>query len=326
MESPSLSNSKAPMSPLDFGIDLITFFHPGFWNLESESDVIAYGMANPRPFWDRMLDTLDGTGITGIELTFAPFGWTEMVRAYGSAAGVQAALDGRGLKIASGFFADVAIEGRLDDAEQQASLIDRAEKYAAFLAEMGAELLVMGLPMRSSWNQKPPVFVDLPMAAAVADFCNRLGAATLRHGVRLALHTEAHSIFSLPRDVDLIMTLTDPVYVGFCPDTAHLLLGGADPVAVVERHIDRVILAHWKDATGSMPLYISIDETIHQAHRPYFCALGSGRVDWQRWARLMRDRDVRGWAVLEIDAVADPGREIRRSLDYVNTCLRPIFG
>lgn len=311
------------MAKLDFGVDLITFFHHGFWGLADEAAVIAYGKAEPRAFWDRMLDTLAGTGITGIELTFAPFDWQGTLAAYGSVEGVRAALDARGLRLATGFFADVAIEGRLDDAAQRDDLIRRAGDYADYLVALGSDVMVMGLPMRTSWDAQPPRFVDLAQAQEVADFCNRLGAEVLRRGVRLALHTEAHSIFSLARDVDLFMLLTDPIYVGFCPDTAHLLLGGADPVAVVERHVERVVVAHWKDALGAMSNHVPVDENIHLAHRPHFCALGTGRVDWPRWMRLLRDRDVGGWAIVEIDAVADPATETRRSMDYVRASLLP---
>lgn len=310
---------------LKFGIDLITFFDPSFWGVASEADVVALGRAEPRSFWDRMLDTLQATGATGIELTFSPFSWEDTLAAYGSVAAFKSELDRRGLELATGFFADVAIEGDLMSTSKQAEYIRRADLYAEYLAALGAETMVMGLPMRKSWDAEPPMFVDLAMGTAVAGFCNQLGATIRRRGIKLALHTEAHSIFSQARDVDLLMLLTDPVYVGFCPDTAHLVLSGADPVDVVARHLDRVVVTHWKDAIGSMPKDIPIDGDVHLRHRPYFCELGRGRVDWQRWMRLLRDSSHSGWAIIEIDAAANPGEAVKRSLDYVRTSLLPIY-
>lgn len=306
---------------LSFGVDLITFFHPAFWGLADEQEVIAYGNSQPRPFWDRMLDTLQGSGVSGIELTFAPFGAEGLIAAYGSIEAAKTELDRRGLAIASGFFADVAIEGGVGDAAVEARWLEKADAYAGALAAWGSDLMVMGLPMRTSWDANPPVFVDLDFAKAAADFSNRLGALTLRHGVRLALHTEAHSTFCQPRDIDLLLMLTDPVYVGFCPDSAHILLSGGDPVEVAARHVERIAVAHWKDALSAMPINIPIDHGIHHAHREYFCAIGDGTVDFDAWAQLMVSKTDQKWAILEIDAVPDPLTETRKSLAFARTVL-----
>lgn len=311
------------MKRLTFGVDLITFFDPAFWGVGDESAVIALGHAEPRMFWDRMLDELAATAIEGIELTFAPFDWRSTLVAYGSASAFADELARRGLRLSTGFFADVAIGGGLEDPARCQHYLDEADRYAAYLATLGVEVMVMGLPMRRSWDAEPPLFVDLDLGRTVGDFCNRLGAALLRHGVRLALHTEAHSIFCTSRDIDLLMLLTDPVYVGFCPDTAHITLAGSDPLAVVERHKDRVIATHWKDATGAAPRLQTIDATIHHKHRAYFCSLGGGIIDWPAWLRLLRTIGFDGPSILEIDAVPDPRGELIRSLAYVNDVLIP---
>ncbi|WP_232495622.1 sugar phosphate isomerase/epimerase family protein [Novosphingobium kaempferiae] len=306
---------------LSFGVDLITFFHPGFWGMTDEEAVVTFGREQPRAFWGRMLDTLQESGVTGIELTFDPFGPESLIAAYGSIESAKAELDRRGLAIASGFFADVAIEGGVGDAEVEARWLERAESAAKALAAWGSDIMVMGLPMRTSWDAEPPVFVDADFARKSASFCNRLGALTLRHGVRLALHTEAHSTFCQPSDIDLLMMLTDPVYVGFCPDSAHILLSGGDPATVVARHIERVVTAHWKDAKGPMPINIPIDHGIHHAHREYFCAIGEGTVDFDAWAALMISKADQKWAILEIDAVPDPLTETRKSLAFAGEVI-----
>ncbi len=304
---------------LSFGVDLITFFDPGFWDLEDEGQVIAYGKSEPTAFWNRMLDTLAQSGIRGIELTFSPFGAGDLIAAYGSAQAAGEELARRGLVIAGGFFADIAIEGGLGDPEREAKWLADGEALARQIAGWGGTSMVIGLPMRASWDAEPPVFVDLQMGQLAASLANRLGALTLRHGVKLALHTEAHSMFCQPSDIDLLMMLTDPVYVGFCPDSAHILLSGGDPVEIARRYAERIVTAHWKDATGPMPIAVPIDGGIHHAHRPYFCALGAGSVDFEGWARVMSARTDLEWAILEIDAVPDPLKEIRSSLAFART-------
>jgi sugar phosphate isomerase/epimerase len=313
------------MTNLRFGVDLITFFDPDFWGVENAQAIGERARADPRAFWDRILDELAQSQTRGIELTFAPFDWRGTIAAYGSAERFAAELAKRDLHLATGFFVNVAIGGDITDPAVQDAHVADALAYADYLAAVGATVMVVGLPMRRSWDDTPPLFVDLALASTIADFCNRLGAAVLRHGIRLALHNEAHSVFCTARDIDLFLLLTDPVYVGFCPDTAHMVLSGADPITVVDRHRDRLLATHWKDATGPAPERQPIDADIHKSHRAFFCALGSGCVDWPAWMRLMRDIGFTGPAILEIDAVRDPRAAMEQSMNFVSTSLLPIY-
>lgn len=313
------------MTSLTFSLDLITFFDPAYWGVPDAPSVGALARTDPRAFWDRILDELGSSPVRGIELTFAPFDWRGTLEAYGSPGGFADALAARGLHLSTGFFSNIAVGAPVTDPGQADAYIAEAELYADYLVAMNAPVMVMGLPMRKSWDASPPQFVDITYASVIADFCNRLGAAIQRCGARLALHNEAHSTFSTSRDVDLFMMLTDPVYVGFCPDTAHLVLEGADPVAVVDRHRDRVCATHWKDAVGAFPTQQPIDGNIHKAHRPYFRALGAGSIDWSAWIGLMRDIGFTGPAIIEIDAVQNPRAAIQSSMDYITTSLLPII-
>lgn len=305
-------------------IDLITFFHPDFWGLKSEQDVVNFGMASPLPFWERMLQVLSKTEIDGIELTFAPFDWRGLLRAYGSIEAARSRMEEAGLLIASGFFADVAIEGGTDFAGSQDRWIGEASEYADFLNEMGSGALVMGLPMRDEGYAKGG-----PLASpkgleytAIADFCNRLGAVLNDKGVSLALHTEAHSTFCTSQEIDRLLAATDSSDVHFCPDSAHLVLAGDDPLKVASTHRDRIVIAHWKDAIGPMPANIEIDDDIHHKHRPFFCTLGKGCIDWAQWAKVLWSPPTAQWTILEIDAVRDPFDAIKASLAFVRQVER----
>jgi sugar phosphate isomerase/epimerase len=310
---------------LKFGVDLVTFFHPGFWGGHDHAAIVEFARRTPRIFWNKMLDGVAASGVTGVELTFPPFDWKSAVATYGSVEGFAEALESRGLHLASGFFNDIASADDFSDAATQKMIVEAAVDYADFLAACGGEVMVAGLPLRQSPGVEPPAFFDLSEAQRLADLVNRVGAQVAARGVKFALHTEAHSVFAMARDIDLMMLLTDPVYVHFCPDTAHMVLVGGDPVQIVERHHERVAIAHWKDATGPMPADTPIGTDIHDRHRPYFCRLGTGRVDWPAWSRLLRDRGLTGWAILELDAAPDPVGDIADGLALVRQALMPIF-
>lgn len=293
-----------------FATDVITFYHPDFWGLDSADAVRERAAANPREFWERLMDALAETEVTGIELTFAPGDIGSVLRAYGTAAAFRDALATRGLSVVSAFVADSeAPDWRHGD--NLPAIVADAERRAAFLAETGAELLVTGLPMRTTFGTRPPFFVDAPYMTRMADIAHAVGEAVARHGVKLAFHTESHSTLWYERDIDLFMSLTDPRYVWLCPDSCHIALGGGDPVAVARRHAPRIALAHWKDAVRPIDVHLTIDETIYAQQQPYMAEPGTGIVDWPGWAEAMSRTPGAGTVLIELDEAADPVAALR---------------
>ena len=297
-----------------YGVDLITFYHPSFWDLATYDDVMELRRKDPSLIWTRILDALTDAGISAFEMTFPPADASSAVEVFGSARGFREELRSRGLSLISSYHSGSGWRAGSDLAAE----VDKAQELAEFVAEAGGELIVAGLPMRTSRDSVPPQFVDLAFASAVADFAHTVGDATLRLGVKTALHTEAHSTFCTRRDIDLILTLTDPEYVYFCPDTAHITLAGGSAVDVVAPHAGRVVIAHWKDAVGRMPEGFPIDHaTIHDQHQKYMCALGSGVVDWAAWAQLYDTTAGQPWRLLELDATPDPVQAMRAAKAFI---------
>ncbi|MGH1523505.1 TIM barrel protein [Leifsonia sp. L25] len=217
----------APATTRAFGVDLITFFDPGFWGLTGREELEALAAAEPRRVWDTILDSLLEAGVAEFEMTFAPADRLTAIAAYGSVEAFAAELERRGLSVVSAYFADIEHAEDVTDPATRAAILAAAETEAAFLAGIGASFLVAGLPMRRNNAQGDGLApVDLATALPIADIANEVGAIAKRHGVTLALHTESHSVFWTPRDVDLFLLLTDPFLVAFCPDTGHIVLGG----------------------------------------------------------------------------------------------------
>lgn len=306
-------------APVRYGVDLITFFDPAAWGLDSREALQSAADDDPRWFWNGVLDRLVESGVSVLECTFPPADIGTAARAYGSVAAFRAELDRRGLSVVSAYFAD--LEHADLSREHIADELEAAADAAATLVEeAGGSFLVMGLPMRTTSDRGGLAPVDLALATTIASLVHRVAAATDAHGVKSLLHPESHSTFWTSRDVDLMMLLTDPFLVGLCPDTGHLVLGGADPVAVIARHADRIGLLHWKDAAGPFLERVPVDAEVFVRHRDYFRPLGDGIVDWAGIARVLAARDIDGPVLLELDATPDPvGRlvDARRHLDAV---------
>lgn len=318
---------------IKFATDLVTYYAPSFWGgsggMDDVGQAIASGKWDPLQFWERILGCSQEAGLDGIELTFPPGDWHSALAAYGSTGGFASALGGRGLEVCSGFFST-----RLPGTDRRANfadpadhhqLVEMATAYAQFLQACGSEIMVTALPLRKSRDADPPLFVDLRLAENIASVLNSMGHATLKHGVKLALHPEAFSVFRNSRDVDLFMMLTDPTYVFLCPDTAQFSVAGSSPIEIVKRHRDRLLITHWKDAVCPAPADVSIDETIFARQIQWFAPVGTGVVDWPAWMRLLRDLQYKGWAVFELDASADPVNDLRSIRNYVQGALSPIY-
>ncbi|MFF4117471.1 sugar phosphate isomerase/epimerase family protein [Streptomyces sp. NPDC001714] len=307
-----------------FATDIITFYHPDFWGLGSADAVRDRALADPVAFWERVMDAMAESGVTGIELTFAPGDIGSVLRAFGSASAFRRELSDRGLSLVSAFVADSDAPGWRDDGSLPAIVAD-AERRAAFLAEAGADLLVAGLPMRQTFGARPPFFVDADYMKRMADVAHAVGEAVTRHGVKLALHTESNSTLWYERDIDLFMALTDPQYVWLCPDSCHIALGGGDPVAVARRHAPRIALAHWKDAAGPIDTHLTIDETVYAQQQRYMTELGTGIVDWPGWAEAMSRTPGADTVLIELDEAPDPVAALRTGTAVARASLGSCF-
>ena len=295
--------------------DIITFYHPAFWGLRTFDEVLAQGAAHPEAFWRKVLQALVDAGIEGVELTFGPGSIENATKAFGSAAAFKSVLDGHGLKVVSAFVADGP---RWDGSADAAAIVADAERRAAFLSELGAAFLVAGLPMRKTFGTQPPVFIDARYMERMADIAHAVGEAISAQNIKLVVHTESNSTLWYERDIDLFMSFTDPRYVGLCPDSCHIILGGGDPVRVAQRYDQRIALAHWKDALGPIDRHLVIDATIFDEQQRFMADFGQGIVDWAGWAAAMDRTPGRGIALFELDVATDPIAALREGRAVVS--------
>lgn len=290
--------------PATFATDLVTFYDPRFWGLLTPAELEQWTIEHPARFWETVLNSLTASGFQGMEVTFGSGSIESALRAFGTAEAFRAELHDRALSVTSAFMAGVDAPDWLT--ADTGTIVADAVRRATFLAEVGGSVLVTGLPLRRTFGERPPFFVDLGYMTRMAHIAHAVGEAVSRHGVRLAFHPESNSTFWYERDIDLFLSLTDPEYVWFCPDSCHIALGGGDPVAVARRHQSRIALAHWKDAKRPVGAPLVIDDTIWDQMPAYMTELGTGIVDWQGWAEVMAGTPSRDTVLIELDAAQDP--------------------
>ncbi len=149
------------------------------------------------------------------------------------------------------------------------------------------------------------------------------------HGVTLAVHPHAGTHIESGREIDLVFGGPGGEAPRLCLDTGHILIGGADPVAVLGRYGDRVALVHAKDVDGPLLDRLGAGETTYRdaVGDGLYCDFGDGLLDWGGIADGLAHAEFAGWIVAEQDRELlkgdpRPAASLRRNRDF----LRRAFG
>ena len=137
---------------------------------------------------------------------------------------------------------------------------------------------------------------------AIADGLNELGRRIADLGILVAPHPHIWGPIERQSEIERLMAYTDPDLVYLTPDTAHVNLGGGDPVMIVDRYWHRIAALHWKDTKASYRGYTGPTPTVamHQQEILYK-DLGSNGVDHVAIWGIVRERDYRYWITLDLD-------------------------
>jgi inosose dehydratase len=136
----------------------------------------------------------------------------------------------------------------------------------------------------------------------LAETLNAIGEQTARFGIRAAPHPHIWGPMEREHEVRRVLELTDPKYVWITADTAHLTLGGMDPIRIIRDYFSRIAEIHYKDCD---PKYRGNNSTpTQEMHREktLYLNMGAGGVDFRAVHRLLLDRGYRGWITLDYDA------------------------
>ncbi len=208
-------------------------------------------------------------------------------------------------------------------AARQQTIDDHVAFARDFLAVFGCQHFKINMGSRPAQGTTD---ADL---GAIADTLNELGRRTAEYGILLAPHPHIWGPVERPEEVQRILELTDPEYVALTLDTAQILLGGGDPLALFADHYDRVVALHWKDAKASYRGYTGPTPTreMHEQEILYK-DLGSGGVDLPAIWNVVQTRGYRYWITLDLDpprpqeGEGTPAEKLRLNTRYLTDELR----
>jgi inosose dehydratase len=154
----------------------------------------------------------------------------------------------------------------------------KIEQAAELAKKFGASRLVIGGGAKRPGGAKSDDFKKtgrgLDMAADIAR----------ANGLESSYHPHLGTI---SETLDGFHQIMDSCSIGFCPDTAHLVASGIDPVAAIDRYGDRLKHVHFKDfskKTGE------------------FLPLGEGDIDFAAILAAIRRANYDSWLMVELDS------------------------
>jgi inosose dehydratase len=261
---------------------------------------------------------MQDTGFIGIRLT----GYPGVLKSYDLTPDIiQRETGKRGLQVAT-----ISFNGPAHDPAQQDRFLTEGRKAMEFLRIFGANRLVVFPPNRSNLND-----------AAFKTMCqsfNRLGEVGGEMGFRVGLHNHLDQMVEKPEEIDRCMDMTDPKLFGFAPDTAHLLLGGADPAKTLARYHSRLVFLDYKDARWTEPtadLKLPNGKVyLKESHAAKFFNsiydLGDGDVDFPACHQILKKMHYQGWICVDLDIARNgPKASYQHCGHYIVSKLESIY-
>ncbi|MGH9448525.1 MAG: sugar phosphate isomerase/epimerase family protein, partial [Terriglobia bacterium] len=189
-----------------------------------------------------ILDVMQETGFIGIRLA----GFPRILSHYGlTQAQLHREVSRRNLHVVT-----ISFGGPLADPARRRQVLDSARTAMKFLADFGANHLVVFSPSRHSPGAKTPdAFREL------CSRCDQIGELAGEMGFTAGLHNHLGEMVQTQQEVDRFMAMTNPKLFGLSPDTAHLYLAGCDVVGTINRYKRRIHFLDYKDAKWTTPAH-----------------------------------------------------------------------
>ena len=193
----------------------------------------------------------------------------------------------------------------------------------------GARTLVLAAATGTDGYDVRPVLDDAGWQILLTHL-DRLDRLAGQSGITATLHPHVGTMVETTDDVERVLAGSG---IGLCLDTGHLLIGGADPVALASAHARRIRHTHLKDVDVSWARRVqsgavTYTEAVRQGmYRP----LGQGDVDIAAIVGSLEGAGYDGWYVLEQDAILSgppaagelgPIADVRASIEHLRTVAR----
>ena len=123
------------------------------------------------------------------------------------------------------------------------------------------------------------------------------------YGLIPELHPHAGGFMDFEPEVEKLLKEVDSDTLKLCLDTGHCTYAGFDPVAFMERHMDRITYVHFKSTDPVVKARAIANRTgfYEACGEGIFCTLDKGEVDLPAVRELLLESGYSGWCTIEQD-------------------------
>lgn len=271
------------------------------------------------PFWETVLDQCAAAGYRGIEL--GPIGFMPEDPHI-----LAPALAKRDLELIGG-----VLFRPFHDPAKWDELMEAALRTCEALVAHGARHLVLidSISPRRAKTAGRSGEAEQMDKAEWSDFRDRIATvarlATEQYGLTVGIHAHAAGFIDFEPELERLLEEVDESILKICFDTGHHSYAGFDPVAFMDRHIDRISYMHFKDIDPTVKAAAVANRTdfYTACGQGIFCNLGKGDVDFAAVRKRLVDANFQGWCTVEQDCdPAMPGtplEDARANRQYLHS-------
>jgi len=156
---------------------------------------------------------------------------------------------------------------------------------------------------------------------SIAESFNKIGESAKKAGIKFAYHNHGYGLKEMDGQIplELIFAQTDPSLVFFEMDLFWTTAGGADPIALLEKHKNRYHLMHVKDMIKKMHFSGDGGDPKQWIELfPYMTTAGDGIIDLKSIIMKAKENGVKHF-IVEQDMVNEPEKALKKSFDYLSS-------
>lgn len=287
---------------------------PCSWGVEFAQD-------ERNPTWQTVLSECSAAGYTGIEL--GPVGFMPEDPAV-----LADALAENNLELIGG-----VVFRAFHDPKQWDEVLDGAHRTCAALKAHGASHFVLIdsiAEQRAPTAGRPDEAVQMDKAewSAYRDRIKtvaKIGAE--EYGLIPEIHPHAGGFMDFETEVHRLLDEIDSDTLKICIDTGHCTYAGFDPVAFMQKYMDRITYVHFKNTSARVKASAIANRTgfYDACGQGIFCNLGDsdGEVDFPAVQNLLIQSGYEGWCTIEQDCDPtldpDPVGDARANREYLQS-------
>ena len=123
------------------------------------------------------------------------------------------------------------------------------------------------------------------------------------YGLIPEIHPHAGGFMDFEAEVERLLAEVDADLLKVCIDTGHCTYAGFDPIAFMQRHMDRITYVHFKSTDPAIKAQAIANRTgfYEACGQGIFCNLADGEVDFPAVRQLLLDSGYSGWCTIEQD-------------------------